>query len=69
MTLTYAGSEDRLAGSQVCEVPVAHLISMNCMPRSLVKVSVLGKAYLCVVYPHRFTSDVVYVDGTVGTSE
>ncbi|XP_037290858.2 uncharacterized protein LOC119186272 [Rhipicephalus microplus] len=65
MTLTYAGSEDRLAGSQVCEVPVAHLISMNCMPRSLVKVSVLGKAYLCVVYPHRFTSDVVYVDGTV----
>uniref|UniRef100_A0A224YQE6 Aaa+ type atpase n=1 Tax=Rhipicephalus zambeziensis TaxID=60191 RepID=A0A224YQE6_9ACAR len=65
MTLTYGGSEDRLAGSQVCEVPVAHLISMNCMPRSLVKVSVLGKSYLCVVYPHRFTSDVAYVDGTV----
>lgn len=65
MTLTYGGSDDRLAGSQVCEVPVAHLLSMNCMPRSLVKVSMLGKAYLCVVYPHRYTSGVVYVDGTV----
>ncbi|XP_075536064.1 uncharacterized protein LOC142571523 [Dermacentor variabilis] len=65
MILTYGGSEDRLTGSQICEVPVAHLLSKNCMPRSLARVSVLGKAYLCVVYPHRYTSDVVYVDRTV----
>ncbi|KAH6939193.1 hypothetical protein HPB50_016501 [Hyalomma asiaticum] len=35
------------------------------MPRSLAKVSVLGKAYLCVIYPHRYTSNVAFVDGTV----
>ncbi|XP_077516238.1 uncharacterized protein LOC144126144 [Amblyomma americanum] len=65
MTLAYAGSDDRLAGSQICEVPATYLLARNCRPRSLVKVTVFGKTYLCVVYPHRYKSDVAYIDRTV----
>lgn len=65
MTLKYAGSEDRLNGTQICKVPFSELVARKCPPRSLAEVTVLGKKYLCVVYPHRYTSNVVYLDKTV----
>lgn len=65
MVLTYGGSEDRLNGTQICKVPISELVARKCLPRSLAEVTVLGKKYLCIVYPHQYTSNVVYLDKTV----
>lgn len=65
MSLRFVGAEDGMPGSQICKIPLDALIARKCFPGSPAEVTVSGDTFVCLLHPHRFASNVIYVDKTV----
>ncbi|EEC08234.1 transitional endoplasmic reticulum ATPase, putative [Ixodes scapularis] len=65
MSLRYVGTEDSLSGSQICKIPLSAFVAKKWTPGSPAEITVGNETFVCLLFPHRYTSDVVYVDKTV----
>ncbi|CAN8028811.1 unnamed protein product [Ixodes persulcatus] len=65
MSLRYVGTEDSLSGSQICKIPLSAFVAKKWTPGSPAEITVGNETFVCLLFPHRYTSEVVYVDKTV----
>ncbi|CAN8004843.1 unnamed protein product [Ixodes hexagonus] len=69
MSLRYVGTEDSLSGSQICKIPLSVFVAENWTAGTLAEVTIGNDVFVCLLFPHRYTSNVVYVDKTVRFQE
>lgn len=65
MQLKCIDVDEESVGSQKCFVPQRLLCELNCYPGSVAEVAVGKRSFVCILFPHRYNSDIIYVDKSV----
>ncbi|XP_064474440.1 ATPase family gene 2 protein homolog B-like [Ornithodoros turicata] len=65
MELKCVSVDELNIGSQNCFLPETFLLELSCYPGSLVEVCAEQATFLCIAFPHRYTSAIAYIDKTV----